>query len=239
MNYMKYLSEQISYREHLNKEIVIKIWKFIVNGGQYTKKGTKGEIEFFESIQKKLKNFSTKYQKTQAELCTEFLSYSGISLDQVLELWNIKAERQNVNESWKKDFIEKNSKIKVLILPKSNEGSIILSKSFEFVERKGKSKQSEKSKGMKSFDLIVKNSKYPNTDGFDGILTVDKTVKVTGGSQMDTQKEIDEVISHLSSDPQGRHYLILLDGEFWSKYVIEHKDKYSNVHITTSNELIK
>jgi hypothetical protein len=236
---MKYLSEQISYREHLNKEIVIKIWKFIVNGGQYTKKGTKGEIEFFESIQKKLKNFSTKYQKTQVELCTEFLSYSGISLDQVLELWNIKAERQNVNESWKKDFIEKNSKIKVLILPKSNEGSIILSKSFEFVERKGKSKQSEKSKGMKSFDLIVKNSKYPNTDGFDGILTVDKTVKVTGGSQMDTQKEIDEVISHLSSDPQGRHYLILLDGEFWSKYVIEHKDKYSNVHITTSNELIK
>jgi hypothetical protein len=239
MNYMKYLSEQISYREHLNKQIVIKIWKFIANGGKYTKKGAKGEVEFFESIQKKLKNFSTKYQKTQSELCSEFLSYSGISLDQVLELWNIKAERQNMNEIWKKDFIEKNSKIQVLILPKSNEGSIILSKSFEFIEKKGKSKQSEKSKGMKSFDLIVKNSKYPNTDGFDGILTVDKTVKVTGGSQIDTQKEIDEVITHLSSDPQGRHYLILLDGEFWSKYVIEHKNKYPNVHITTSNELIK
>ena len=205
MSYMKHLSEQISYREHLNKQIVIAIWEFIAKGGQYTKKNTKGKVEFFESIEKKLKKFSDKYKKTQIELCSELLSYSGISLDQVLELWNIKAERQNVNESWKKDFIEKKSNIQ----------------------------------GMKSFDLIVKNSKYPNTDGFDGILTVDKTVKVTGGSQMDTQKEIDEVISHLSSDPQGRHYLILLDGEFWSQYVIEHNGKYPNVHITTSDELIK
>ena len=239
MSYMKHLSEQISYREHLNKQIVIAIWEFIAKGGQYTKKNTKGKVEFFESIEKKLKKFSDKYKKTQIELCSELLSYSGISLDQVLELWNIKAERQNVNESWKKDFIEKKSNIQVSILPKSNEGSVILSENFQFVERKRKSKQSEKSKGMKSFDLIVKNSKYPNTDGFDGILTVDKTVKVTGGSQMDTQKEIDEVISHLSSDPQGRHYLILLDGEFWSQYVIEHKGKYLNVHITTSDELIK
>ena len=239
MSYMKHLSEQISYREHLNKQIVIGIWKFIVNGGQYTKKNTKGKVEFFESIEKKLKKFSDKYQKTQIELCSELLSYTGISLDQVLELWNIKAERQNVNECWKKDFIEKKSNIQVLILPKSNEGSVILSENFQFIVKKGKSKQSEKSKGMKSFDLIVKNSKYLNTDGFDGILTVDKTVKVTGGSQMDTQKEIDEVIKHLSSDPQKRHYLILLDGEFWSKYVIENKEKYTNVHITTTDELIK
>lgn len=239
MSYMKYLSEQISYREHLNKQIVITIWEFIAKGGLYTKKDTKGKVEFFESIEKKLKKFSDKYNKTQVELCSELLSYSGISLDQVLELWNIKAERQNVNESWKKDFIEKKSNIEVSILPKSNEGSVILSENFQFIERKGKSKQSEKSKGMKSFDLIVKNSKYPNTDGFDGILTVDKTIKVTGGSQMDTQKEIDEVIGHLTSDPQGRHYLILLDGEFWSQYVIEHNGKYPNVHITTSDELIK
>jgi hypothetical protein len=167
------------------------------------------------------------------------LALKGIGLYQALDNWNIKAERQNVNESWKKEYIETNSKVKVSILPKSKKGSLVLSESFDLIEKEGKKKQSEKSKGMKSFDLIVKDSKYPNTTGFDGILTVDKTVKVTGGSQMDTQKEIDEVIKHLSSDPQGRHYLILLDGEFWSKYVIEHQGKYPNVHITNSDELIK
>ncbi len=239
MNYMKYLSEQISYREHLNKQIVIGIWEFIVNGGQYTKKDTKDKVQFFESIEKKLKKFSDRYEKTQIDLCSELLSLSGISFDQALEFWNIKAERQNANESWKKDFIEKNSNIQVSILSKSDEGSIVLSDSFQFIEQKKKSTQSEKSKGMKSFDFIIKNSKYPNTNGFDGILTVDKTTKVTGGSQRDTQKEIDEVINHLSSDPQERHYLIVLDGEFWSEYVIEHRQKYSNVHFTTSDELIK
>jgi hypothetical protein len=89
---MKYLLEQISYREHLNREIVIRVWKFIVNGGQYTKKGTKHRIEYYESIEKKLKKYSIKYQKTESELCSEFLSYNGIVLDQILEFWNIKAE---------------------------------------------------------------------------------------------------------------------------------------------------
>lgn len=239
MNYMKYLSDKISNKENSNKTIILKIWNFILNGGNYTKKGCKGEVEYYESVYKKLKHYSQQYNQTQVKLCSDLLTLKGIGLDQALDNWNIKAERQNVNESWKKEYIEKNSKIKIYILPKSKKSSLVLSESFELVEKKEKKKQSEKSKGMKSFDLIIKDSKYPNTNGFDGILTVDKTVKVTGGSQMNTQKEIDKDIKHLSSDPQGRHYLILLDGKFWSKYVIENTGKYSNVHITTTDELIK
>jgi hypothetical protein len=124
-------------------------------------------------------------------------------------------------------------------LPKSGEGSIILSECFEFMRKRIKTTQSEKSKGMKSFDLVVKNSKYPNTKGFDGILTIDKTVKITGGSQIDTQKEVDEVINHLGNDPNKRNYLIILDGEFWFNYVLENQKKYLNVHVTTSDWLIK
>ena len=239
MNYMKYLSDKISNKENSNKVIILNIWRFIVSGGNYTKKGCKGKVDFYESVYKKLKRYSQEYNQSQIKLCSDLLALKGIGLDQALDNWNIKAERQNVNESWKKEYIETNSKVKLSILPKSKKGSLVLSESFDLIEKEGKKKQSEKSKGMKSFDLIVKDSKYPNTTGFDGILTVDKTVKVTGGSQMDTQKEIDEVIKHLSSDPQGRHYLILLDGEFWSKYVIEHQGKYPNVHITNSDELIK
>ncbi len=239
MNYMKYLSDKISNRENSNKTIILNIWYFIVNGGNYTKKGCKGKIEYYDSVYKKLKHYSKQYNQTQIELCSNLLSLKGIGLDMALDNWNIKAERQNVNESWKKEYIEKNSKIKISILPKSKKGSLVLSESFDIIEKERKTKQSEKSKGMKSFDLIVKNSKYPNTNGFDGILTVDKTVKVSGGTQMDTQKEIDEVIKHLSSDPKVRHYLILLDGEFWSSYVKEKKNKFLNIHITTSDELIK
>lgn len=239
MNYMKYLSDKILDKENLNKIIILKIWNFIVGGGNYTKKGCKDKVEYYESVHKKLKHYSLQYNQTQVELCSYLLKFQGMSLDMALDNWNIKAERQNVNEPWKKEYIEKHSKIKISILPKSKKQSLVLSESFDIIEKEEKKKQSEKSKGMKSFDLIIKDSKYPNTNGFDGILTVDKTVKVTGGSQMNTQKEIDKDIKHLSSDPQERHYLILLDGEFWSKYVIENNGKYSNVHITTTDELIK
>jgi hypothetical protein len=239
MTYIKFYSDKITNKENSNKTIILRIWDFIVSGGNYTKKECKGKVEYYESVYKKLKHYPQQYNKTQVELCSEFLTYKDIVLDQTLDNWNIKAERQNVNEPWKKEYIEKHSKIKIFILPKSKKNSLVLSESFDIIEKKDKKTQSEKSKGMKSFDFIIKDSKYPNTNGFDGILTVDKTVKVTGGSQMNTQKEIDRDIKHLSSDPQGRHYLILLDGEFWSKYIIEHQGKYPNVHITNSDELIK
>jgi hypothetical protein len=235
---MKYLSEQISYQEHLNKQIVLNIWKYIANGGKYTKKDVKNHVDFYESIFKKLKKYSLKYEKSFSQICSDFLSLDGIFLDQILENWNIKPEKQNKNEFWKKQYIEENSKIKVNILPKSEKGSLVLTESFEIFEKEKKTSQTKKSEGMKSFDMLIQNSKYPKTEGYDGILTVDKTVKVSGGSQNDVQREIDTTIKHLSMDPKKRHYLILLDGDFWSQYVIEYQNKYSNIHVTNSDLLI-
>jgi len=70
-------------------------------------------------------------------------------------------------------------------------------------------------------------------------LVVDKTVKVTGGSQIDIQKEIDNTIIHLCNDPKNRKYLILLDGKFFYKYVQENKEKFDNIFFSTTDELIK
>jgi hypothetical protein len=70
------------------------------------------------------------------------------------------------------------------------------------------------------------------------LAVVDKTVKVTGGSQMDVQKEIDNTILHLCNDPLKRKYLILLGGAFFYEYVQENKGKCENIFFSTTDELI-
>lgn len=229
--YMKFVLEKIKQQETNNEKIVIDYWKQVFKTG-YT--NTK-----YESLFKKMINFSEELSLTPQKLASELLKLKGLSKNQVLKLWVIKAERQNLNEVWKKEYITSNSNMDVILLPKSGEGSLYLNEDFNITPKKSKKVQSEKSKGVKTFDFLLTNSKYPNTKGFDGILVVDKTVKVTGGSQIDIQKEIDNTISHLCNDSSNRKYLILLDGDFFYQYVQENKKKCENIFFSTTDELIR
>jgi hypothetical protein len=192
----------------------------------------------YVSLLKKLTDFSQEYNITPQELASNLLKLEGLGKDQMLKLWVIKAERQNLNEEWKMNYIKLNSKMEVKLLPKSGDNSLVLNEEFKITSKKGKKVQSDKSKGIKTFDFILSGSKYQNTKDLNGILVVDKTVKVTGGSQIDVQKEIDNTISHLSKDPLKRKYLILLDGAFFYNYVQENKNKFDNIYFSTTDELI-
>jgi hypothetical protein len=230
-NYMNFLSEKIKKQEKDNEQIVVNYWNYVSKFGQINSK--------YESLEKKMISFSEELSLTPKSLASSLLELDGLGKNQALKLWVIKAERQNLNELWKKEYIVNNSKINVKLLPKSGNNSLHLNENFEMTPKKGKKLQSEKSKGIKTFDLILSNSNFPNTEGFNGILTVDKTVKVTGGNQIDIQKEIDNTVIHLCEDPLNRKYLILLDGAFFYKYVQENKKKCENIFFTTTDELIK
>jgi hypothetical protein len=192
----------------------------------------------YVSLLKKLTDFSQEYNITPQELASNLLKLEGLGKDQMLKLWVIKAERQNLNEEWKMNYIKLNSKMEVKLLPKSGDNSLVLNEEFKITSKKGKKVQSDKSKGIKTFDFILSGSKYQNTKDLNGILVVDKTVKVTGGAQIDVQKEIDNTINHLSKDPLKRKYLILLDGAFFYNYVQENKNKFDNIYFSTTDELI-
>ena len=229
--YMKFLSDKIKEQEKNNEQIVLDYWEQVSkNNGTETS---------YESLSKKLKNYSQEYSLTQQELASELLNLEGLAKSQVLKHWVIKAERQNLNEEWKKQYIRSNSNMFVILLPKSGDESLHLNEQFNITPKKGKKTQSDKSKGIKTFDFLLSGSKYPNTEGFNGILVVDKTVKVTGGSQMDVQKEIDNTIEHLCKDPHKRKYLVLLDGAFFYNYVQENKEKCENIFFSTTDELIE
>ena len=227
---MKFLSNKIKEQEKRNEQIVLDYWVQVANNGDINTK--------YESLEKKIINFSEEENLKPQELASKLLLLDGIAKNQVLKLWVIKAERQNLNEEWKKEYITFNSNMKLRLLPKSGDGSLYLNESFQIISKRNKKNQSDKSKGIKTFDFILIGSKYSNTDGFLGILVVDKTVKVTGGAQMDVQKEIDSTIQHLCKDPLNRKYLILLDGDFFHNYVKENKGKCENIFFATTDELI-
>jgi hypothetical protein len=229
--YMKFLSEQIKEQEKDNEQIVLDYWRQVYIEDNLNSK--------YESLVKKMTSFSQELSLKPKNLALKLLELDGLAKNQTLKLWVIKAERQNLNEEWKKNYITQNSNMEVIVLPKSGDNSLHLDENFKITFKKSKKTQSEKSKGIKTFDFKLMNSKFPNTEGFDGILTVDKTVKVTGGSQIDIQKEIDNTIAHLCNDPLKRKYLILLDGAFFYEYVQENKNKCDNIFITTTDELIK
>jgi hypothetical protein len=227
---MKFLSKKIKLQEKNNEQIVLDYWEQVSKNGDTNTK--------YESLQKKIYDFAEEESIRPRELASSLLQLSGIAKNQVLKLWVIKAERQNLNEEWKKEYIISNSKINMILLPKSGEESLYLNENFKIVPKRSKKNQSDKSKGIKTFDFILIGSQYPNTEGFNGILVVDKTVKVTGGSQIDVQKEIDSTITHLCCDPNKRKYLVLLDGAFFYNYVQENKNKCENVFFATTDELI-
>jgi hypothetical protein len=229
--YMKFLSDKIQEQEKNNEKIVLDYWEQV-------SKNHKTETSY-ESLSKKMKNYSKEYSLTNQELASELKKLEGLAKSQTLKHWVIKAERQNLNEEWKKQYITNNSNMFVNLLPKSGNESLHLNEQFNITQKKGKKTQSDKSKGIKTFDFLLSGSKYPNTEGFNGILVVDKTVKVTGGSQMDVQKEIDTTIDHLCKDPLKRNYLVLLDGAFFYNYIQEKKGKCENVFFTTTDELIE
>jgi len=229
-NYMKFLSEQIKKQEKENEQIVLDYWEKVSNTGELTTK--------YESLYKKMIYLSEEESLTPQEFANELIKLDGLGRRQTLKYWVIKAERQNLNEVWKKEYITKNSNLELVALPKSGKDSLHLNDEFNITLKKGKKTQSDKSKGVKTFDFVLLGSDYPITQGFEGILVVDKTVKVTGGSQIDVQKEIDNTISHLCNDPMNRKYLILLDGGFFYQYVQENKEKYDNIFFTTTDELV-
>ena len=229
-DYMKFLSEKIKKQEKNNEQIVLDYWKKVSTNGDI---GTK-----YESLSKKIIKYSEEGNLTPQELASNLLKLEGLGKTMTLKHWVIKAERQNLNEVWKKEYIETNSKHEVILLPKSGDSSLFLNENFNIVAKKGKKNQSDKSKGIKTFDFELLGSDYSNTKGFNGILVVDKTVKVTGGSQIDVQKEIDNTIQHLCNDPLNRNYLILLDGGFFYQYVQENKKKCNNIFFATTDELI-
>ncbi len=229
-NYMKFLSEQIKKQEKENEQIVLDYWEKVSNTGELTTK--------YESLYKKMIYLSEEESLTPQEFANELIKLDGLGRRQTLKYWVIKAERQNLNEVWKKEYITKNSNLELVVLPKSGKDSLHLNDEFNITLKKGKKTQSDKSKGVKTFDFVLLGSDYPITQGFEGILVVDKTVKVTGGSQIDVQKEIDNTISHLCNDPMNRKYLILLDGGFFYQYVQENKEKYDNIFFTTTDELV-
>ena len=229
-DYMKFVSEQIKKQEKNNEQIVLDYLKKVSE--------TNNSETKYVSLLKKLTDFSQEYNITPQELASNLLKLEGLGKDQMLKLWVIKAERQNLNEEWKMNYIKLNSKMEVKLLPKSGDNSLVLNEEFKITSKKGKKVQSDKSKGIKTFDFILSGSKYQNTKDLNGILVVDKTVKVTGGSQIDVQKEIDNTISHLSKDPLKRKYLILLDGAFFYNYVQENKNKFDNIYFSTTDELI-
>jgi len=229
-NYMKFLSEQIKKKEKENEQIVLDYWKKVSGNGDLTTK--------YESLSKKMINLSEEESLSPQEFANELMKLNGLGRRQALKYWVIKAERQNLNEFWKKEYINKNSDLELVVLPKSGKNSLYLNGEFNITQKKNKKTQSDRSKGVKTFDFVLLGSDYPTTQGFDGILGCDKTVKVTGGSQIDVQKEIDNTIDHLCNDPMNRKYLMLLDGGFFYQYVQENKEKYDNIFFTTTDELI-
>lgn len=228
--YMKFLSGKIKQQEKDNEQIVLDYWKQVAETYDLETK--------YVSLFKKITNYSEEESLTPQQLASRLLKLDGLAKSQVLKLWVIKAERQNLNEEWKMEYIQRNPNMYVQVLSKSGNDSLHLDEKFQIVSKKAKKIQSEKSKGIKTFDFLLIGSQYPNTTGFNGILTVDKTVKVTGGSQMDVQKEIDTTVEHLCKDPLKRKYLVILDGDFFYKYVQENKGRCENVFFTTTDELI-
>ena len=227
---MKFLSEQIKKQEKENEQIVLDYWEKVSNNGDLTTK--------YESLYKKMIYLSEEESLSPQEFANELIKLDGLGRRQSLKYWVIKAERQNLNEIWKKEYITKNSNLELVVLPKSGKNSLHLNGEFNITSKKSKKTQSDKSKGVKTFDFVLLGSDYPTTQGFEGILVVDKTVKVPGGSQIDVQKEIDNTIDHLCNDPMDRKYLILLDGGFFYRYVQENKEKFDNIFFTTTDELI-
>lgn len=227
---MEFLLKKIKEQEKDNEQIVLDYWEKVAKTGDITTK--------YESLFKKIISISEEESLTPQQLACELMKLNGLGKRQILKYWVIKAERQNLNEVWKKEYITKNSKLGLIVLPKSGKKSLHLNSKFDITPKTSKKTQSDKSKGVKTFDFELLNSDFPSTHGFDGILVVDKTVKVTGGSQIDVQKEIDNTIVHLCNDPMKRNYLILLDGAFFYQYVQENKGKCDNIFFTTTDELI-
>jgi hypothetical protein len=234
MTYSEYHNQRIIETEKQNMDLPKKVWEFIVNGGDYNKSSV--NPKYYESISKKLDKYSKEEKISKKELCHELLKLDGLALKQVLILWAIKPERQNLNEIWKSDFIKETYNYDVSILNKMGPDSLYLDEEFNIspkIVNKGQTYE-KSNNGMKSFDFIIKGWKY-STDGFDGILTVDKTTKVTGGSQNDIMREVLATVNHLSKDPKKRNYLIILDGSFWEKFLNEMKNKYENLHFVNSD----
>ena len=128
--YMKYVSDEIKKQEKKNEQIVLDYWEQV-------SKNIRIETTY-ESLSKKLKNYSEEYSLTQQELADKLLNLDGLAKSQVLKHWVIKAERQNLNEEWKKQYIRNNSNMVAVLLPKSGDESLHLNEQFNITQKKNK-----------------------------------------------------------------------------------------------------
>ena len=235
MDYEKFLQGKIKGQEKENVNFPMRVWEYVVSGGVYNKHVK--DICYYQSIEKKLMKYSEEYGTSIQELCKSLIELQGVALSQTLDLWAIKPERQNFNERWKKEFIEnKYNGCRVTQLIKSGPKSLYMNDNFEINSKPKNKTQTGKSIGMKTFDFIIEGLNI-KTEGYNGVLVVDKTTKVRGGSQTDVQREVLTTLIHLSKDPQNRKFMVILDGGFWVKFVNENKNKYKNIFVVNSNEL--
>jgi hypothetical protein len=130
---MKFLSNKIKEQEKNNEQIVLDYWEQVSKNGR---------IETtYESLSKKIKNYSEEYSLTQSELADKLLNLDGLAKSQVLKHWVIKAERQNLNEEWKKQYIRDNSNMVAVLLSKSGDESLHLNEQFNITPKKNKKTQ--------------------------------------------------------------------------------------------------
>ena len=146
-NYMIFLSEQIKKQEKENEQIVLDYWKKVSSNGDLDTK--------YESLSKKMTYLSEEESLSPQEFANELMKLDGLGRRQALKYWVIKAERQNLNEVWKKEYITKNSNLELVVLPKSGKNSLHLNGEFNITPKKSKKTQSDKSKGVKTFDFLL------------------------------------------------------------------------------------
>jgi hypothetical protein len=239
MDYKTFLNQKIHSQNQLNKNFPIKVWEYVSQGGVYTKTKKENQPDWYESIEKRLKKGSKERNISQVEYAKQLLELKGLGLDQTLELWAIKPERQNLNESWKKEYIEslKPNTYRVNILRKVGPDSLYLNEDFNIVPKPKSKRGCQDSSNLNTFDFLISGFIF-NTAGFDGTLVVDKTTKVQGGSQKNVQDKIKDTVDILGQDPMKRVFIVLLDGDFWKKFIKDYRDKYPTVFVMTSEELM-
>jgi hypothetical protein len=240
MDYTTFLNQKIYEQNQRNKTLPVEVWRHVSQGGDYSKTNKEKQPDWYASIEKKLINGSKNRKISRVEFAKQLLELEGLGLDQTLELWAVNSEKQNLNESWKKEYIEslKPNTLEVEILPKSGPNSLYLNEDFDIVPKPKSKKGVRDSSNLNTFDFLI-SGLIANTEGFDGILTVDKTTKVEGGSQKNIQDKITHTIDILGQDPKKRVFIVLLDGDFWKKFIRDYRSKYPTVFVLNSEELLK
>ena len=103
---MKFLGDKIKEQEKNNEQLVLDYWSQVSKTNDTTTN--------YESLFKKIIKHSEDENLTPQELASNLLKLDGLGKTMSLKYWVIKAERQNLNEVWKKEYIETNSNNEII-----------------------------------------------------------------------------------------------------------------------------